>query len=132
VILVDTSVWIDLIAGRIADGLHDRTLEDFVTCGPVMQELLQGVRQERVRLLMERFEDVPRLSDPLPERLFWEAAEIFRRGRQSGATIRSPYDCLVAAIAIENDVPIWHHDRDFTAIAKYTTLREMRNLPASS
>jgi predicted nucleic acid-binding protein len=32
-------------------------------------------------------------------------------------------DCLIAAIAIENGVPIWHRDRDFGAIARYTGLR---------
>jgi predicted nucleic acid-binding protein len=31
-------------------------------------------------------------------------------------------NCLIAAIAIENRVPVWHRDRDFTAIARYTTL----------
>ena len=40
-----------------------------------------------------------------------------------GITIRSGIDCLIAAIAIENDVPVWHRDRDFVEIAKYTRLR---------
>jgi predicted nucleic acid-binding protein len=29
---------------------------------------------------------------------------------------------LIAAIAIENRVPVWHRDRDFNAIARYTAL----------
>jgi predicted nucleic acid-binding protein len=37
-------------------------------------------------------------------------------------TIRSSIDCLIAAIAIENRVPVWHRDRDFSAIATYTAL----------
>mgnify|MGYP001032768668 CR=1 FL=1 len=131
-ILVDTSIWIEFLSGRFPDELSDLTLESFVTCGPVMQELLQGVRPEGVRLLMERFDGVRRLSDPLPERLFWEAAEIYRRGRQRGLTIRSSADCLIAAIAIENDIPVWHRDRDFTAIADYTNLRAMWDLPGAA
>jgi hypothetical protein len=31
-------------------------------------------------------------------------------------------DCLIATIAIENGVPVWHHDRDFEAIARYANL----------
>jgi predicted nucleic acid-binding protein len=31
-------------------------------------------------------------------------------------------DCLIAAIAIEHQVPVWHRDRDFTAIARFTAL----------
>jgi predicted nucleic acid-binding protein len=29
---------------------------------------------------------------------------------------------LIAAIALDNRVPIWHRDRDFTAIARFTVL----------
>ena len=52
-----------------------------------------------------------------------EAAEIYRQGRKSGYTIRSSIDCLIAAIAIENDVPVWHKDRDFSFIARYSRLQ---------
>jgi predicted nucleic acid-binding protein len=37
-------------------------------------------------------------------------------------TIRSSADCLIAAIAIANSIPVWHRDRDFSAIAKFTAL----------
>ena len=36
-----------------------------------------------------------------------------------GITIRSPLDCLIAAIAIESKVPAWHRERDFNGIARY-------------
>jgi predicted nucleic acid-binding protein len=68
----------------------------------------------------------PRLSDPLPVKVFLDAAEIYRRGRQKGSTIRSSTDCLIAAIAIENRTPIWHRDRDFSLIASYTSLELVR------
>jgi len=55
--------------------------------------------------------------------MFLEAAELFRQGRRRGYTIRSSVDCLIAAVAIHNRVPVWHQDRDFTAIARYTSLR---------
>jgi predicted nucleic acid-binding protein len=29
---------------------------------------------------------------------------------------------LIAAVAIDNSVPVWHRDRDFGAIARFTGL----------
>jgi len=65
---------------------------------------------------------VARVSDPLPLNTFLEAARIYSLGRRQGLTIRSSTDCLIAAIAIENNVPVWHADRDFSAIARLTPL----------
>jgi predicted nucleic acid-binding protein len=124
VILADTSVWIDLLNGRLgAQVSSDRALR-LVTCGPIAQEVLQGLRENPLaQLFRESFRGIPRLSDPLPFSTFQEAAEIYSHGRRKGYTIRSSTDCLIAAIAIQNDVPVWHKDRDFTVIAGFTRLR---------
>ena len=74
-------------------------------------------------IFRDDFLALPRLTDPIPTAVFLHAAEIYRQGRGKGYTIRSSADCLIAAIAIQNDVPIWHRDRDYTAIAKFTSLR---------
>ena len=71
----------------------------------------------------DSFANIPRLSDPLPFSTFLEAAEIYSHGRRKGYTIRSSADCLIAAIGIQNDVLVWHKDRDFTVIARFTRLR---------
>lgn len=52
-----------------------------------------------------------------------EAAHIYRVCRRAGETIRSMNDCLIAAIAIRNDVPVLHRDRDYDAIARHFPLR---------
>jgi len=123
VILVDTSVWIELLAGRMPSLTAGQLLQ-FATCGPVVQEVLQGLRPRRESVeFQESFLALPCLSDPLSLGLFLEAANIFREGRRQGYTIRSTMDCLIAAIAIENTVAVWHRDRDFDTIAKYTPLR---------
>jgi predicted nucleic acid-binding protein len=111
-ILADTSIWIEFLAGRgrrpTAEGLIG-----FVTCGPVVQEVLQGLRSGRASdAFREAFLALPCLSDPLTSRIFLEAAEI-----------RSSMACLIAAIAIENGVAIQHRDRDYDAIVRYTRLR---------
>lgn len=123
-ILADTSVWIALLNGKL--GAHvsaDRTV-NLVTCGPIAQEVLQGLRDTpRAASFRESFGGIPRLSDPVPFSTYLEAAEIYSHGRRKGYTIRSSTDCLIAAIAIQSDIPVWHKDRDFTVIAKFTRLR---------
>jgi predicted nucleic acid-binding protein len=126
VILVDTSVWIELLSDEARLRQVESKLTDFVTCPPVVQEILQGFSD---RSSYQAFEDqllaFPCLSEPVPLHLYIKAAAIYREGRSRGYTIRSAIDCLIAAIAIEHSAPVWHHDRDFTAIARYTSLRTM-------
>lgn len=123
-ILLDTSIWIEILSGRLGSMLIDEQIEEFVTCGPVVQEVLQGIQPAAVRRFRDQFDGIPRLCDPLPERIFVLAAEIYRVGRQNGYTIRSSKDCLIAAIAIDSNTPVWHRDRDFGHIASYTELRQ--------
>ena len=121
-ILVDTSVWIAILRREVSVDADD--YEDFYTCGPVVQEVLQGFTESPLTALYARFfMDVPRLSDPLPSDLFVKAAEIYRQGRRRGLTIRTTADCLIAAIALENGATLWHRDRDFDNIAQFTDLR---------
>jgi len=123
VILADTSVWIALLNGRIAP-VPAEVLGQLVTCGPVVQEVLQGLREGREsRAFRTAFDSVPRLCDPLPEALFRAAADIYAQGRRQAITIRSSMDCLIAAIALEHGVPVWHRDRDFEKISRFTRLQ---------
>jgi len=125
--LVDTSVWIELLNGGLGSRVPEEELLTFVTCGPVVQEVLQGLRNDPASdAFREAFLVLPVLSDPLPTASFLSAAEIYRLGRAKGYTIRSSTDCLIAAIAIDNRMPVWHKDRDFEAIAEYTRLRTTR------
>ena len=123
-ILVDTSIWVEMLNGKIGKRISEEQLFNFVTCGPVIQEVLQGLRPTlRADAFRDAFLALPVLSDPLPKSLFLAASDIYRVGRDKGRTIRSSTDCLIAAIAIENRVPVWHRDRDFDAIATFTTLQ---------
>ncbi len=89
----------------------------------MLQEVLQGLRAgAEARRFADFLGSVPCLAEPLPRALFAAAAEIYRSGRRRGYTIRSSADCLIAAIAIEYEVPVWHRDRDFDTIADYTPL----------
>jgi len=48
---------------------------------------------------------------------------IYRSLRKEGVTIRKTNDCIIAAVAVENCVPLLHSDRDFDLIASGTKLR---------
>ena len=121
---MDTSVWVDLLRRKDGAWPDADQLLNFVTCGPIIQEVLQGLLESpRTGLFREDFLAITRLSDPVPEAVFLQAAEIYRQGRQKGYTIRSSTDCLIAAIAIQNNVPVRHRDRDYSAIARFTCLR---------
>jgi predicted nucleic acid-binding protein len=129
-LLVDTSVWIAILRGQVE--VDRASYHEYFTCGPVVQEVLQGFGENP---LASRYQDrllkVPRLSDPLPSELFVNAADIYRQGRRRGLTIRSAAECLIAAIALENGATIWHRDRDFDNIAQFTNLKVRRSLWAN-
>jgi predicted nucleic acid-binding protein len=128
---VDTSIWIELLGEKPRPVIREDDLLRFATCGPVVQEVFQGLRPgPQSDALRAAFLALPVLSDPIPLSLFLSAAEIYRQGRRRGITIRSSVDCLIAAIAIDHRIPVWHRDRDFSAIAQYTDLDEVHSKPA--
>jgi predicted nucleic acid-binding protein len=51
------------------------------------------------------------------------ASQISRLCRKSGLSIRKTVDCLIARIAIENDLVLLHNDKDFEMIAKVIPLK---------
>jgi len=51
------------------------------------------------------------------------AAEVFRRARRKGHTIRRATDCMIAAVCIREDVPLLHDDADFDRIADVSDLK---------
>jgi len=67
--------------------VRDDDLLRFVTCGPIVQEVLEGLQGLRENA----------------------ASEVFRE----------------AFLATRNKTPIWHKDRDYTAISRYTSLRAL-------
>jgi len=133
-ILIDTSVWVDLLGKAKKYRLSEDELGDVVTCPPIIQEVLQGIKDERARdLVRDRFLALTRVGDPVVIDLYLMGADIYLTGRQKGLTIRSSIDCLIAAIALKDRLTIWHNDRDFENIAKFTALKTItRSKLASS
>jgi len=128
VILVDTSVWIEVFRARRPLDLEDvLEFDDVVTCLPVIQEVLQGFRDEGAyRRAREAMFSLPIVESPLGEDVFSDAVGLYRSARRSGLTVRSSVDCLIAACAIRHDLEVMHRDRDYAAIAEVSALRHRR------
>lgn len=125
-ILVDTSVWIDLLKGN--DTAADRWLTSAINqgraiciCGLILTEILQGLRPgKQVREITRLFEPVIYLLTVRDS--YTLAADIHRAARARGKTIRNTTDCIIAACAITNNVPLAQKDKDFVTIADLSDL----------
>ena len=127
IVLIDTTVWIDFFAGRQLPHVSvlERLIknrEDICICGIILTEVLQGIRKKsEFRKTKELFNSMIFL--PMPYSVFLGAAEIYRTLRREGITIRNSVDCMIASVAIENDIILLHNDRDFTPIEKHLGLK---------
>jgi len=128
VVLVDSSIWIAALRqfGVLNVELPER--KEAVTCLPVIQEVLQGIRFPKAfDIARDAFHQMKIVESPMSMEVVDEAIRIYRTARQNGYTIRSTADCLIAACAIRNSLPVLHKDRDFDVIARFTML-EARNV----
>jgi len=128
-ILVDSSIWIDWLRGKSpSQGQRFRKFSDselarFAICPPIIQEILQGLKPGGDSdIFRDRFLALPCLCPEVHLTLFLEAAELYAHARRKGKTIRSSVDCLIAAIAILNRVPVLHKDRDYDVLSQCSRL----------
>lgn len=127
-ILVDTSVWIELFRANDTLDLEAHVdLEEVVTCLPVIQEVLQGFDdQSAYSIAREAMLALPIVESPLSEEVFQLAVDLYRSSRRAGLTVRSSVDCLIGACALRNSLTVLHHDRDFEALARIAPLEVRR------
>jgi len=130
VTIVDTTVWIDffLDTNTPQTQMLQHMLnagEDICICGVILAEVLQGIREDAdYTVVASRFEAF--LFLPMHQGTFVNAAQLYRTLRRRGITIRNAVDCMIAAAAIEHDVPLLHHDRDFDPIAEHCGLKVIK------
>ncbi|MBN1834058.1 MAG: PIN domain nuclease [Deltaproteobacteria bacterium] len=128
-VLVDTTVWIDFLSARpypqvktLENLIFNR--EDLCLCGIVLTEVLQGIREDsefrRTRDLLGNL-----IFLPMGYSIFLRSAEIYRALRKKGITIKKSVDCMIAAVAIENDIPLLHNDKNFVPIEKHLGLKTL-------
>ncbi len=121
-VLVDTTVWIALLrnqAGPPVSRLRLLLAQGEALVAPVIiQELLQGAASPaNLERLRSHFIALPMLEPRPGAETHAAAGALYARCRWVGITPRSPHDCLIAQLALENDVPLLHDGRDFEALA---------------
>jgi len=127
VILVDTSVWIDFFCGRNLP--HVATLEqiiqendDLALCGIIFTEILQGIANDSSHKRVQSYLD-PLIMLPMPNSVFIKAADVYRKLRKKGITIRKTNDCIIAATTLEHRCQLLHNDKDFIPIGDHFPLK---------
>ncbi|MBI2221484.1 MAG: PIN domain-containing protein [Acidobacteria bacterium] len=127
-VLVDTSVWIEAFRSRPRLRLDEVVdFDEIVTCLPVIQEVLQGFREQRAfQTARDAMHALPIVESPLRASVFDEAVDLYRGARRAGVTIRSGVDCLIAACALRHGLTVIHHDRDFDLLSRISPLTARR------
>ncbi len=127
-IVVDTSVWIDVLNG--VDSPTADTCVELIEHGDavaltdiVFMEILQGFREDGQAAAVERhLRSFPILRLKTLED-YSLAAELHRSARRSGIIIHRTLDCLIAASCVRAGAPLLHSDADFDRLATCTSLR---------
>jgi len=122
-ILVDTSVLIDLFKGKSNNTVDTfrKIIEQGVPFGissVIFQEILQGAKTKKEYNTLHDYLSTQHFFNPEDSiTSYAAAAEIYFICRKKGITIRSTIDCLIAQIALEHNLYLLHNDKDFTAMA---------------
>ena len=126
-VIVDSSVWIDALNGKITpETIWLRLALDREQVGLtslILCEVLQGIRfDRRFRETEERLRTFTVFSSVTAE-LAVNAAQNFRVLQHLGVTVRKTVDSLIATFCIEAGHQLLHHDSDFDPFEKHLGLR---------
>ncbi|HET7157642.1 MAG TPA: PIN domain-containing protein [Burkholderiales bacterium] len=123
-LLVDSSVWIDFLAGRktkAVEYFRERleARETFALTELIYLEVLQGVREPDKAKKISNYLRAQLLLTPRGVLQTYDAAaNLYRRCRAAGIAVRSMIDCLIAQMAAEYGAVLLHNDRDYEHIAR--------------
>lgn len=124
-ILVDTSVWIEVLRdkkGKIVRAFRERIAAEIcVFCRFTQLELLQGSKDEMEWGQLNDYLSTQYYLEAM-DKTWKEAARIYFELRRKGIPLSSPVDCCIAQIAIESTVLLLHKDEDFEKIAQIRPL----------
>jgi predicted nucleic acid-binding protein len=128
-LVVDTSVWSLLLRRERHDENNAylarlrqylRSADTIHLIGPIMQELLDGIKNaNHFDLLIDYFEPFPLIE--LTRNDFIQAARLKNLCRSRGVQA-GPIDFLIAAVCERRNYPLLTTDKDFDHISKYSSL----------
>lgn len=128
-ILVDTSILIDYFKGVKNKGIEkfNLILEGEIPFGInhfIYLEVLQGAKTDKDYRILKKYLDTQKFYDLKRGReSYAEAAKMYLKLRSKGVTVKSTIDCLIARVAIENDLFLLHNDTDFARISEHFPLK---------
>lgn len=127
-IVVDTSVWIDLLTGHFSPqaSILKKSIEnkELVALTDISYaEILMGIQNDalysQTKHYLQKFDILNSSGIQLCE----NAALLYRMCRKHGKTVRSLINCLIAACCIERKCFLLQRDRDFESIASISSLK---------
>jgi predicted nucleic acid-binding protein len=128
-ILVDTSVLIDYFKGvenKPVKKFH-QVLDSNIPFGIshlIYMEVLQGSQSDKDFKLLKKYLTTQTFYELKNGReSYAEAASMYLKLRKKGVTVKSTIDCLIARVALENELFLLHNDVDFDRIAKHFPLK---------
>lgn len=128
-ILVDTSVWIEIFrdkAGNVVKVFKERVGSENCVLSRFNQlELLQGAKDEKEWELLADYLSTQYYLET-DDNTWQEAARIYFELKRKGVTINSPIDCCIAQIAMEHGAILLHRNKDFGKISRIRPLIQER------
>lgn len=126
-VIVDTSVMIDYLAGRTNPHTHWLNLQipsqRIGITSMVQMEVLQGIRDDRRWESTIELLNIFEIFETGSSELALAAAQNFRVLRKTGITIHTSIDCLIATFCMQERYELLHNDRDFDAFEEHLGLR---------
>jgi predicted nucleic acid-binding protein len=126
-VIVDSSVWIDALNGKITPQTIWLRLaldrEQVGLTSLILCEVLQGIRFDKRFLETEKRLRAFPVFETVTAALAVSSAQNFRMLRGEGVTIRKTVDCIIATFCIEQGHQLLHHDSDFEPFEKHLGLR---------
>jgi predicted nucleic acid-binding protein len=123
-ILIDTSILTGYFKGIKGepydklDSLIDQSIPVGI-CNQVYQEVFQGAKNEKEFGILAEYLNSMDFYDLLYGKKSYEnAAWLYLKCRKAGITPRSTIDILIAQIAIDNNLLLFHNDKDFVQISQ--------------
>jgi predicted nucleic acid-binding protein len=123
-ILIDTSILIGYFKGFQGEPYDkfDRLIDQNIPvgiCNQVYQEVLQGAKNEKEFGKLKEYLNAMDFYDLRYGKQSYEnAAWMYFKCRKSGITPRSTIDMVIAQIAIDNNLLLFHNDNDFVQISQ--------------
>jgi len=123
-ILVDTSILVGYLKGLKGEP-YDK-LDDIIDqnipigiCNQVYQEVLQGAKNEKEFDLLKEYLNTMDIYDlRYGKKSYENAAWLYFKCRKAGITPRSTIDLIIAQTAIDNNLLLFHNDKDFLQISQ--------------